>query len=959
MHYRLLAAAILLFPTSLLAQDVGLLAQEAGPPPAAEIQAEKPVWAFEASDITVDPDYRFGQLANGMRFIIRQNNRPENTALVRMVIGSGSLSETDSERGLAHFLEHMAFNGSTNVPEGEMVKLLEREGLAFGADTNASTGFETTTYKLDLPRADPALLATALKLMRETAGELMIAPDAVDRERGVILSERRDRTNYAQKDQLDQFEFFTPGARYTQRLPIGTPEVLTSATADDIRGFYAREYVPSNTVLAVIGDFDSTMVETAIREFFGNWDAAPQPEKPATGPVDLGRSGVTDIYLDPALSERIIIARHSEWIDEQDSTRHRRQALLRSIGYGIVNRRLQALARLPDPPFRGAGFGTGELFEMGRTTNLVIDSADGEWAKGTEAAASTLRTAVHYGFTAAEVAEQVAGVLTSQQDAVASADTRSNFALMAAALGLVEDGNVPSTAQSGLDRLVAFIPFITPAVVRAALQDDAAALHNPMIRLRGSTAPEGGVDGVRAVWDAAMAKFVEPLTETSGIAFGYTVFGTRGRIVSDEREPSLGIRNIRFTNGVMLNLKQTNLQNDRTMFEINLDGGSLLNSKETPLATAMVSVLPLGGLGKHSRDELQSILAGRNVGWSFASGTDSFAASGTTTARDLQLQLELLTAGLIDPGYRKEAEVQYQRSITNFFKSKGATPGSALSNALGGILSDNDPRFTLQPEAAYQALDFDQLRGVIGDRLTDGALEVALVGDFEEQAAIDLVAATFGALPRRELVFQPRTEARQRGFTNDLTPRILTHQGEADQALLRLTWPTVDDSDLQLDARLTVLERIVRLALQEELRERLGKTYSPSASSNTSLDYPGYGTFAIAASVDVGDVGATREAIDASLARLQREPVDADTLDRARRPLLETYDNALKSNGGWMRLVSRAQSESERIGRFIQARSVFESITPEDIRVTAERFLRAEAGLEVLVLPKGFEPPAQ
>lgn len=952
MHYRLLAAAFLLFPSS-------IVAQESSGPPAAQTQADKPVWAFETSDIAVDPDYRFGRLANGMRFIIRQNSRPENTALVRMVIGSGSLSETDSERGLAHFLEHMAFNGSTNVPEGEMVKLLEREGLAFGADTNASTGFESTTYKLDLPRADPALLATALKLMRETAGELTIAPDAVDRERGVILSERRDRTNYAQKDQLDQFEFFTPGARYTQRLPIGTPEVLTSATAADLRGFYEREYVPSNTVLAVIGDFDPAIVETAIGQFFGNWDAAPQPEEPETGPVDLARSGVTDIYLDPALSERIIIARHRDWIDEPDSVRNRRQTLLRSIGYGIVNRRLQAMARLQDPPFRGAGFGTGELFEIGRTTNLVIDSADGEWAKGIEAATSTLRTALHHGFTAAEVAEQVAGVLTSQQDAVASADTRSNFALMAAALGLVEDGNIPSTPQSGLDRLVAFLPYITPAAVLAALQDDAAPLHNPMIRFRGSKAPEGGADGLRAAWDAALAKSVEPLTETSAIAFGYTDFGNPGAVVSDEREPGLGIRKIRFANGVMLNLKQTDLQQDRIVFRVNLDGGSLLNSKEHPLATAMVSVLQVGGLGKHSQDELQSILAGRNVGWSFTSGADSFIASGTTTARDLKLQLELLTAGLIDPGYRKEAEVQYQRSIANFFKSKNATPGSALTNALGGILSDNDPRFTLQPEAAYKALDFNQLRGVIHDRLAEGALEVALVGDFEEQAAVELVAATFGALPRREPAFQPRIEARQRGFTNDLTPRSLTHRGETDQALLRLTWPTVDDSDLQLDARLTVLERIVRLALQEELRERLGKAYSPSASSNTSRDYPGYGTFAIAASVDVGDVGATREAITAALARLHSELVDPDTLDRARRPLLETYDNALKSNSGWMGLVDRAQSEHERIDRYLQARSVIEAITPEDIRVIAERFLRADAALEVLVLPEGFKAPSE
>jgi zinc protease len=949
MQYRLVASAFLLVPVSLQAQEI--------PEPTAASEqsseaAKEPVWAFETSDIAVDPDYRFGQLANGMRFIIRQNDRPEGTALVRLAIGSGSLSETDSERGLAHFLEHMAFNGSTNVPEGEMIKLLEREGLAFGADTNASTGFETTTYKLDLPRNDPALLTTALMIMRETVSELTIAPDAVDRERGVILSERRDRTNFAQKDLLDRFEFLTPGARYTERLPIGTPEVLTTATSDDLRGFYSREYVPSNTVLAVIGDFDADLVEAAIREFFDNWKAAPLPEEPETGPVDLARSGLTDIYLDPALSERVVAARHSNWIDEPDSARTRRQNLLRSIGYGIVNRRLQALARSEDPPFRGAGFGTGDLFEIGRTTNLVVDSADGEWAKGLDAAVVTMRRALQLGFTAAELAEQVAGTLTAQQNAAASADTRSSGELMGGALGMVENGTVPSTPQSGLDRLEAFIPYITPAVVLAALQVDAAPLDNPMIRFRGSMAPDGGEVGLRSVWQAAIIKQVGPLAEAAMAEFAYTDFGTPGTIALDDIEPRLGIRRIIFANGVRLNLKQTDLQEDRIAFQMTLDGGTLLNTEVNPLATAMASSLPQGGLGKHSLDELQSILAGRSVGWSLNIGADSFRASGTTTARDLELQLQLLVAGMNDPGYRAEAETQYQRGITNFFKQKDATPGSVLGNALGGIISDNNPRFTLQPEESYQALNFAQLREQIGGRLAKGALEVALVGDIDEQAAIDLVSATFGALPQREPDFIPRTEARLRTFTANRTPRVLTHQGEPDQALLRITWPTVDDSDLDQDIRLTVLERIVRLELQSELRERLGKTYSPSANSNTSRDYVGFGTFAIAASVDVADVEATRAAIEAALAKLRTEPVDTDTLDRARRPLIESFDNALKSNGGWMDLVDRAQSESDRIDRFLKARQVIEAITPKEIQTNAARFLQPDDGLEVLVLPE-------
>ena len=187
---------------------------------------ERPVWAFEASDVPVDPAWRFGRLANGMRYAIRENATPRGTAAVRMEIAAGSLDEGESERGYAHFIEHMAFNGSTNVPEGEMVRLLERKGLAFGADTNAETSFDRTTYRLDLPNNDPDLLGTALMLMRETASELAIAPEAVARERGVVLSEMRDRNTWQLRNAEDQMAFLNPGALYARRLPIGTAETL-------------------------------------------------------------------------------------------------------------------------------------------------------------------------------------------------------------------------------------------------------------------------------------------------------------------------------------------------------------------------------------------------------------------------------------------------------------------------------------------------------------------------------------------------------------------------------------------------------------------------------------------------------------------------------------------------------------------------------------------------------------
>src|SRR5687768_15023585 len=239
-------------------------------------------WPFEESDLPADPSYRFGRLPNGMRYIIRPNGTPAGQGMVQFWVDAGSVAESEEERGYAHFIEHMAFNGSTRVPEGEMIRLLEREGLAFGPDTNASTSFDVTLYMLNLPRNDPGLLDTALMLMRETASELTFSPEAVEREKGIVLSERRVRDTYQMRNVIDNLGFLYPGARFAERLPIGTVETLQAATPEKLRALYDRIYRPENTAIVVVGDFDPDLVEAEIREHFASWQ--PEPIVPAVDP---------------------------------------------------------------------------------------------------------------------------------------------------------------------------------------------------------------------------------------------------------------------------------------------------------------------------------------------------------------------------------------------------------------------------------------------------------------------------------------------------------------------------------------------------------------------------------------------------------------------------------------------------------------------------------------------------
>ena len=954
---RLFLLAILALVSACAPQTQRIASAAAQPVAVSQAARERPVWAFEASDIPVDPAYRFGKLDNGLRFVIRQNATPKGTALVRMEIAAGSLDEEENERGFAHFVEHMAFNGSTNVAEGEMVKLLEREGLAFGADTNASTSFERTTYMLDIPRNDPALLGTALMLMRETASELTFSPQAVERERGVILAEKRERNTWQFRNLEAQMAFLNPKARYVQRLPIGKVEALNGATADALKAFWQRNYVPRKTTIVVIGDMPADLVEAAIRARFADWRSAPAPLQPSGGPIDPEHQGANEVYLDPAMSERIMASRHGAWREEPDTIAQRREGVLRQIGYGIVNRRMQRLARLNDPPFRDAGLGTGEAFKAGRTTNLVVDTVDGKWRRGLLAAALEYRRALRFGFSKGEVAEQVANLRTALENEAASAATRSHSALLNAVFALLRDDLVPATPESALARFADFATQIAPKSVLSAMKRDAVPLVNPLLRLQGRREVQGGSAALRSAWNEAMR---QPLARSAGHGggnFAYTDFGPPGAVASDSREPVMGIRTVRFANGVALNLKRTDLDKERVLVQLSIDGGDMLNTPNAPLVTEMAGWLPGGGLGKHSQDELQSILAGRTVSLNFDSNTDSFVSTAQTTPRDLELQLQVLAALITDPGYRPEGQLRYRQATNNFFQQLRATPQSALSNAIGGILSDNDPRFTLQPVEAYRKLTFAELKAGIADRLARGAIEIGLVGDFDEGQAIALVARTFGALPVRESLFQGYEANHERAFTSDRKPRVIRHTGPADQALLRLSWKTRDDSDPLESLTLSLLERLVRIRLTESLREQLGKTYSPSANSNTTRYWRGYGVFGAAASVGVSEVDAARTAMLAAVARLRDALVSPDELQRARQPMVEVIDNALKSNRGWLSLAARAQSEADRIARFAATKERLLALTAADVQAMARRYLGEADAMEVAVLPEAQSGP--
>lgn len=899
-------------------------------------------WGFAATDIPVDPAVRFGVLPNGMKYALMANATPKDSVVIRLRFDIGSLAEAEDQRGLAHFLEHMAFNGSTNVPEGEMVKLLERKGLAFGADTNASTGFDATEYKLDLPQASDDLVDTGLMLMRETASELIISPEAVERERGVILSERRARDTFQLRNLVDSLGFYFPDMLLKDRMPIGAETVIRTAPAQRLRDFYDAYYRPERTALIIVGDFDVAAMEAKVQARFADWRArGAAGADPVIGVPDVARPAAADIFVDPAINDSVAITRFRPWTLEADTRARRERAIAEGLGAAILNRRFEKLALAEDSPILGAGFGRQRAFDAVDQIGVSAAAKEGEWARAIALVDAEWRRALEHGFTAAELAEAVANTRTALDNSVKGAATRRSTALAQGLLAMADgDGSgVFARPEIARDLFEGIAPALSPAAVHAAFRARHDGYSAPLVRVTAKKPVEGGTDAVLAAWRQASALAVLAPTAQTAAVFAYTDFGTPGRVVADDRVPDTGIRRVRFANNVMLNIKRTDFQADRVQISVRVDGGNLLATRDDPTRVALAGAMALGGMEAHSFSDLRTILAGRAVSTSWGSGSDGFGGSATTTPRDLLLQAQLMAAYVTAPGWRPDGLALIRRSLPQQYAANDATPAAVIARDVGAILANDDPRLVNPPLATMMALDWSGVRSASADALANGAIEIAIVGDVEEDAAIAAIAATFGALPERRARFADWTEARQRAFASNRSPRTLIHKGPADQAEVRLYWAARDDSDLDELLTLDLLARAMNIALTDELRERLGKTYGPGAGADLSSLYPGYGHIVATANVDFADLAATEAAMRAVAATLAREGPSADLVERARKPAIEAMMKARRENGFWLSWASYASSKPDRLARINRAIPALQALTAADVQAAARRYL--------------------
>ena len=944
-----------LLPLSLLATLACAAAPLALPAPA------RPDFAQAASDLSPDPAAHFGSLPNGFRYVIYPNHEPKGRVSLRLLVLAGSLHETDDQLGLAHFLEHMAFNGGDHFKPGTLVEFFQRMGMSFGGDTNANTSFDRTLYLLELPDTKPATLAEGLSVLADDAGGLFLQADMVEKERGIILSEKRVRDSVDFRIFVSQFTTILGDTLLPKRIPIGQVDIIEHAPRDRFVDFWNTWYRPERMVVVVVGDVTPAEVEPMLTKAFAGITArAPARPEPALGTLPAFTGVRANFCAEPeAPRTTVSITSVTPYAYEPDTAANRLKYLPRELAVAMLNRRFSELAKRENAPFSSASASASEAFDFFREATVDVTCKPEQWTAALAVGEQELRRALEHGFSAAELKEVVATYANNLEQAVKTAPTRRSDGLANEIAEGVLHREVLTSPAANLALFGPALTRVTPAECAAALRQAFSATGR-FVLVAGNARIDGDAPAaISAAYAKSQAVAVAAPATTTKLAWAYTDFGPAGTVVKREHVADLDLDLITFANGVRLNLKKTDFEAGRIRVGARVGTGQLTEPPTQPgLMAFAAGTFDGGGLGRHSVDDLRRILAGRNVGVVLRPSLDSLDFTGATTREDLLLELQLLAAKLTDPGYRPEAERQARKGLEQLYLSFAHTANGPLATEVARLIVSGDPRFGLPAKEVMLSHHLDAVRAWLGPQLAHGPVELSLVGDLDPEATIAAVARTLGALPARE----PRGDlSAYRHLVFPATPfaKDYTISSEIPKGTVRLFWPTTDGSDIQRARRLNLLAAVFSDRLRVKVREEIGGTYAPQAASNANDIFPGYGF--LVANIDVAPADAAKiTALVLSIADdLAQHGVTADELTRAKQPSLTAIRESLRNNGYWLgSVLSRAQEKPAVLDWARTRVADFEGITAADLSTLAKAYLGREHASRATILPAAPAAPA-
>ncbi|MCP4310978.1 MAG: insulinase family protein [Bacteroidetes bacterium] len=855
-----------------------------------------------------DESVRHGVLDNGMTYYIKANQEPKERASFYIIQNVGALLEDDHQDGLAHFLEHMAFNGTEHFEGKGIINTLERHGVAFGADINAGTGQDHTVYMLmNVPATKPGLIDTCLLILNDWSNYLLLTEEEIDAERGVIKEEWRTRRTAQWRLQQGSMPYFFPNSKYAERDVIGSLDVIENFEYDALRDFYHKWYRTDLQAIAIAGDFDADEMETKVKELFSKIPAVKNPSERPMFEIPDQEAPLFGVVTDKEASQTFIqyLVRHKKETMDPESLLDHRESYIQNLFSDMMGQRVNELLQKGDPPFVFGAVSYGDFVTGYEIFSMYLSPKPNEEALGLGALLTEVERAKRYGFTQSELERAKAEILTRWEKKYNERDKISNDEYIQDYIGNYLFKNAYLSAEQGYKLVQALLPTITVEDFNVRMKEWMSS-ENQSLVIQG---PEGEEHKhlteaeAMAVFHQIAAAEIEPYEEEE----------LAESLVSEELAPAVitSIKNLEqfdavewtLENGARVVFRHADYEKDQVQIRgYSVGGGSLFDNEYVPSVDMLINLTSFYGVGEFDATSLQKMLTGKSVEFNMQLGNLNEGVVGKATPKDMETMMQLLYLSFSQPRFDEPAHEAIMARYDALVANMGNNPQKIMGDSMNLILTNYHPRTRVLDMDFLGDIEFKMIEEVYRDRFADASdFFFVIVGNVEEEQLKPLVQKYIGAIPDLD-----RTET----WVNR---KILEPQGVVARDIeLSLETPKANVNIVINQPMsykpynrqvMNVIEGILELRFTESIREEEGGTYGVRIGTNLQRLPAGKANMKISFDCDPDRADDLKAKVFLELDKLAQEGPSTEDLSKTVGNMLKNREQSKEHNSYYLNTI--------------------------------------------------------
>lgn len=894
---------------------------------------------------------RTGKLPNGLTYYVMPNARPQKRAALWLAVNAGSVQEDDDQRGLAHFDEHMAFNGTKRFPEAALVKYLESIGMRFGPDLNAYTHWDQTVYQLEVPSDNPEYLMKGLDILRDWAGDITFDPKEVDKERGVVKEEWRLGRGAGMRMFDKHSKVLFKGSRYADRITIGLPEILDKAPRDTLVRYYKDWYRPDLMAVIAVGDFDPAQIESEIKSRFGNLAAPANPRARPQGGVPPAEGTRVSVETDKEATGTTVSIENLVPHRPESSKKDYRRLVAEGIYSQILSERLASVARRKDAPFIQAGGGIQGLVRTVDSFSRFAAAKEGKIEDALRALLTEVTRIEKHGITQSELDRARTNQQRAMEQMADTEATRESRSVTDEITRHFFEGELMIGPKREKELTLEILPTLTLAELNKLGQ----SFGGPEGRVILISGPQGKAlpskERVLAIVDEVNKSNVTPWEEKATTTALMDKAPKAGKVTKESRVDKIGVTEWTLSNGVRVIVKPTDYEIDSVSISgVSPGGEATIADGQYKHARWADDIADLGGVGNLDVESLTKVLAGKQVRVSTSIGetTENIDAGGS--AKDLETMFQLLYLRMTSP--RKDAEAfgvwraNLTEQITNALRSPEFRYARESSTALYRGHTRRKP-----PEPAdIQKIDADKALGFYKDRFGDATdFTFVIVGDVKLEQVKPLVETYLGGLPAKG------RKEKEKDLKIKKVKGIVKKEfklGSEPKASVQIDFHGDEKWSRDKDRDMFILGQVMSIKLREQMREDMGGVYGVGAGGRINRSPPLERTFSVRFGCDPTRVGELVKAVLDTSEKLKKEPVSEDTLERVKATFLRARETDLRRNGFWAGWLANAYRYGDDPTIVLDTGAMTARMTAANVQAAAKSYLDTKQYFQAVMLPE-------